>query len=73
MLLPQQGNVSADGVFVVTEMEKTNLLEASKIIDQYCAQNGRQFADYRSKLNYVAGGLPPVFSDDTDFNLSHLR
>jgi hypothetical protein len=66
MLLPQQGNVSTDGVFVVTEIEKGSLLEARKIIDQYCAQSGKQFVDYSSKLKYVAGVLPPVFSDNTD-------
>ncbi len=72
MLLPQQGNLSADGVFVITETERANLLEASKIIDQYCTQSGRQFTDYNSKLKYVAAALPPIFSDYTVFKPSHL-
>jgi hypothetical protein len=73
MILPEESKHLTDEAVIVNERQKNDLLEAAKVIENYCNQSGKKFNDYEEKLEYVSSLLPPVFTKDSKFKRNRLK
>ncbi|MDR3365525.1 MAG: hypothetical protein LBO71_00945, partial [Prevotellaceae bacterium] len=66
---PQQYNDVASGnvLVIFTEREMHRFEGAGKTIESYCTESGKTFATFEEKLYYVAGQMPPSFSQGTKY------
>ncbi len=70
---PDDDKYLTEETLVVSEEEKHGLLEAKKVIENYCDKSEKSFASYDEKLRHVTKLLPSVFTENTPYKASHLR
>ena len=73
MVLPIEPKHLTPDTFVASEEEKEALLQAAKVIENYCNKSDKIFASYDDKLKHVSNLLPPVFTKDSKYKRSHLK
>ena len=60
-------DIGAHDIPIVTGKEKQSMLNASKVIDDYCESAKYPLPDDEAKLRFAAARLPDVFSKGTKF------
>ena len=60
-------DIGAHDIPIVTGKEKLSMLNASKVIDDYCKSAKYPLPNDEAKLRFAAARLPDVFSKGTKF------
>jgi|SRR3989339_1267631 len=69
MLIPDEyKDQISKGVLIVSQSEKDSIINATKIIDNYCSSSNQTFNTFDDKLKYVSSLLPDVFTEGTKYH-----
>ncbi len=67
LIIPDNPKYQTEESLCVNESENEALLRAVKYIENACNESGNEFVNFRDKLRFISKKLPPLFSEDSEF------